>query len=161
MRKYFYSLFITFILNAFAFATPVLAKSKECLLPYEMNAMQLRAIKGYMEVAAVSCDAAPQYEKVITRLRPVLKRNATILKSVFQRMNGEHAQVYLDKFITSIANQASLSSIYDRDGFCKRHKRVIHRFSSATRDNLQNLIKRYPAIALKEPPVCPTALAQN
>lgn len=84
------------------------------------EAIAFRRLQSELMVAALSCNDRrlhAYYNLFVERFRPALGENARVLKAHFRSIHGAVATRRMDDFMTRLANEASLSSMADRN-FC-------------------------------------------
>ena len=96
--------------------SPALAGA--CAEPEETTALLVRALQSRLMVSALVCDTRAQYNAFVTRYRPALQHNGAVLISYFGRSYGGEATPRLNRFVTALANDASVDSNADRAAFC-------------------------------------------
>lgn len=115
-------------------AAPAGAQQARMTSPGEEEAIAFRRLQSELMVAALSCNDPRHrdaYDTFVRRFRPALAENGRVLKTYFKRLHGARATRNLDDFITALANEASLSSMGDRN-FCRN---ALVRFEVVNRND--------------------------
>lgn len=101
------------------------ALALEASSPVERMAVRARVVQSEMMVAALSCGLRNQYNTVVTEFRSELVSHGRVLRSMFQRQHGASGQTALDRYITKLANDASIRSNRARSAYCESAKRAF------------------------------------
>jgi hypothetical protein len=108
----------------------------------EKEAMAFRHLQTELMVAALSCgrqEYRNKYNTFVVRYRPALKRNGSILKTIFKRNYGQKSKRRLDRYVTQLANDVSVRSM-ERAEFCQvagqKFNAVLRASSKATAGRL-------------------------
>ncbi|HSR54999.1 MAG TPA: hypothetical protein VLN73_02075 [Alphaproteobacteria bacterium] len=114
----------------------------------EKEAMDFRQLQTELMVAALSCgrpEYRNKYNTFVVRYRPALKRNARILKTIFNRNYGSSGKRRLNSYVTQIANDVSVVSM-ERPEFCavagRKFNAVLGASSRATAGGLLQRAQR-------------------
>lgn len=99
------------------------AQALEISNPIERMAVRARVVQSEMMVAALSCGLRSQYNAVVIEFESELVSHGKVLRSMFRRQHGAGGQKALDRFITQLANDASMRSNRARSGYCESAKR--------------------------------------
>lgn len=97
----------------------------------EQAALDVRYLQTELMVAALSCgrpDFHQHYNAFVTKFGGSLKRHANVMKSYFSREYGAQGTVQLDRYVTRLANEASLRSM-QQAAFCQDS---VHLFERVT-----------------------------
>ncbi len=89
-----------------------------CPAPAEQNSLTVRALQAKLMVAALSCSARDDYNAFVRRYEPLLANHAISLRSWFRKKYGGSQNREINRFVTLLANDASMQSIRDRSEFC-------------------------------------------
>jgi hypothetical protein len=108
-----------------------------CMDQSKSEALQVRELQTHLMVAALSCDAAPEYNAFVKRFTPVLVKHAEQLRRYFAATYGPDGGSHLNRFVTEIANRVSQISATRPSEFCAR---TVELFRSARADTLPNLL---------------------
>ena len=87
----------------------------------EKEAIAFRHLQTELMVAALSCGRETyrsKYNTFVLRYRPALQRNGRTLRTIFKRNYGNGGKRRLDRYVTRLANEASVRSM-QRDEFCE------------------------------------------
>lgn len=98
------------VLMSAAVAAPLAAKPA-CYTPEEVRAAQLRQLHTEMMVAALKCgdpELRSKYNEYVRRFGSPLNQNAKVLQSHFARHYGKDQTRQFDRYITQLANDASI-----------------------------------------------------
>jgi ribosomal protein L35AE/L33A len=106
-------------------ATPALS-APSCVSVNERTSMDARIVKEYLMVAALNCDARQDYNAFINKYNVDLAQHGRVMKRRFAQTHGNKAaEREVDRYVTAAANEASIISNRDRNGFCKRSAAVF------------------------------------
>lgn len=106
------------------FAVPsATATALEVKNPVERMAIRARIVQSEMMVAALTCGLRGQYNAVVTEFRTELVGHGRVLRSMFNRQHGAGGQKALDRFVTKLANDASIRSNHARSAYCANARR--------------------------------------
>lgn len=109
-----------------SFAAPVNdARALEISDPVERMAVRARVVQSEMMVAALSCGLRSQYNAVVVEFKSELVAHGHVLRSMFARTHGAGGQLALDRFVTKLANDASIRSNRSRSAYCKGAERTF------------------------------------
>ena len=79
----------------------------------------VQQVQTTLMVAALSCGKRDNYNKFVTKFKGTLKRYGRVMKRDFiKRYGGTVGKKKLNKYVTSLANEASSKSNLDYDSFC-------------------------------------------
>ena len=87
----------------------------------EQAALDVRYLQTELMVAALSCgrpEFHQHYNVFVTKFGNSLKQHGTILKSYFTRQYGSQGNNQMDRYVTRLANEASLRSM-QQASFCQ------------------------------------------
>lgn len=85
----------------------------------DRNSVNIRHLQSQLMVAALSCDLRPQYNATIERFEAELIQHGQDLRRLFNRSYGKSGERELDRFVTALANNASVSSLNRGAGYCR------------------------------------------
>lgn len=125
--------------------SPTVAAAKNCWLPSEAQAAQVRGLHlmlmvGTMQCSKTNANSYPLLNNFVELQRNALMTNADILKEHFIRENGlDGWQGASDKFETSLANL--YSGTLDDGGYCASVDSFVRLASGASRADLLLLAK--------------------
>lgn len=97
-------------------ALPVRAET--CARGDDVAALRTRMLQTELMVAALTCGERQRYNAFVNKHRAELVTRGGELTRYFKRTRGAKAQKSLDSFITRLANEASLRTVSDRNGYC-------------------------------------------
>ncbi len=98
------------------------------LSPKEREAINFRLLQTELMVAALSCgrdDFKSKYNTFVVRFRPALRHNGRALRAIFRRAYGHNGKRRLDKYVTRLANEASVRSM-ENASFCETAGRKLN-----------------------------------
>lgn len=78
----------------------------------ELPALEARLFQTELMVAALTCKRRQGYDKIITKFGDELVERGRALKRTFKRLHGADAEKRLNKFVTRMANEASMRSLH-------------------------------------------------
>ncbi len=111
------------VLTSLALAGAAIAGT--CDSPAQRSAFHVRALQTDLMVAALTCQAKPEYNTFATKFQNVLVKNGKELKRHFVEEHGKGGVSKLNSFVTQLANRASAKSVDARDGFCEDARRTF------------------------------------
>jgi len=137
-------------------AVTVALPAVACVAPTadEVRAIQVRTLQSRLMVAALSCDAQPQYDAFIGRFDDLLNRSGRALVSYFQRSHGSRGTRELNDYVTALANRASLESMQDRTAFCLDALATLRESLVMEARQVGDLAQTLPRDKSKAPNVC-------
>lgn len=100
-----------------AISTPVFAEVGICVKRSELPALEARLFQTELMVAALTCKRRQGYNKIIEKFGDELVARGHALRKTFKRLHGADADKHLNRFITRLANEASLRSL-QTTGYC-------------------------------------------
>lgn len=98
---------------------PTAFAAEHCSWPAEGIALNVRALQTDLMVAALVCGKRTEYGVFMTTYRDRLVAHAAVLRAYFQRGHGTSGEHYMNRFITRLANEASVASNTDRGLYCR------------------------------------------
>jgi hypothetical protein len=107
-----------------------------CLTANDGRAVRLRMFRADLAVAALSCKQQDRYNSLVTRHQDELVRQGRALRAMFARLHHGNAERELNRFITHLANKASLKRLEQRN-YCRTMARV---FDEAQAQPLKGLL---------------------
>jgi len=116
-----------------------------CLSAEEGRAVRMRMFRADLAVAALSCGQQTQYNNLVTRHQDELVRQGRALRAIFQRVNPRNAERELNRFITHLANKASLRRLGAPE-YCRGMARVFADAQAQPRQGLTGFIGHRPVI---------------
>lgn len=96
------------------------AVAASCAQPHEEVALEIRLLQTELMVGALSCGQRADYNRFARAFGDPLGRHGRILTRYFSRSHGVRGEVRLNRYITRLANEASLRRGADGVGFCRR-----------------------------------------
>ncbi|MEQ8806212.1 MAG: hypothetical protein RLO05_11980 [Rhodospirillales bacterium] len=131
-----------------------------CLTPDEARAVQMRMFRAELAVAALSCQQQSQYNTVVTRHQDELVREGRALRGIFQRVYRAGAERELNRFITHLANRASLKRL-TQPAYCQTMARVFREAQAQPRQGLLAYAQGVPTNASMMAAVTPPPNAET
>jgi hypothetical protein len=139
------------------------ANALTCPAPDEQNSLTVRALQAKLMVAALSCSARGDYNAFVHRYTPHLANHAVSLRRWFSKLYGGSHKREINRFVTQLANDASMRSIGDRPDFCAKSRVAFSALLEAPRQQSRFTLQ---AVALetswrRDIPAGCQALTQN
>jgi len=100
---------------ATALATPCAAETEDCIKRAEVEPLKVRLFQTELMVAALTCKRRGDYNLVMAKFGRELASRGRSLKVIFKRLYGPGAEPALNRFLTRLANEASLRSLHTAD----------------------------------------------
>lgn len=98
------------------------ANALTCPALDEQNSLTVRALQAKLMVAALSCSARDDYNQFVRRYTPHLANHAVSLRKWFRKLHANRHTREINRFVTQLANDASMRSIGDRPDFCAKSR---------------------------------------
>jgi hypothetical protein len=123
--------------------TSLATANTRCLTPVEKTAFEVRMLQTELMVATLTCrgvgnrDYAGQYATFVNRHRDGLKTHSTVFQGHFKRAYSGGGQVQLDRYVTSLANDYSRSSMTGAGAFCDQQGPFFDRATAVQPQELQ------------------------
>ena len=96
------------------------AASGKCAKADEVTAIQVAAVQQELMVAALTCDQVANFNAFQTGFGPELRTSDATLYKMFKRIFGvRQGEAEFHAFKTRMANDSSIRSIHDNQGYCK------------------------------------------
>jgi hypothetical protein len=111
MRRFFITLLMV---TGYAFT----ALGQNCITSPERQAFNAIALKSYLMVAALSCDADPEYNQFMVVFQPFITSEQHVMDAYFQRADGPAGQAQEDGYVTQLANSQSEASQQEGAQYC-------------------------------------------
>ena len=101
-------------------AGPALAASaSKCAKADEITSIQVAAVQQELMVAALTCDQITNFNAFQTGFGPELRASDETLHKMFKRSGGpRQGEAEFHAFKTRMANDSSIRSIHDNQGYC-------------------------------------------
>jgi hypothetical protein len=96
-----------------------------CAPPAAQTALQSRVLQTRLMVAALSCGQRGDYNAFVSRYQKELIVQGKALRDFFRVNYGSRAKNRLNRFITSLANEASAVSLEMGPEFCVQAGRIF------------------------------------
>lgn len=126
-----------------AIATNAFAQAK-CAQPQDMVALRAAGMQQKLMVAALSCDAVPQYNRFVTAYQKELQAADRNLQAFFRRLNPRTGTSDYHAYKTKLANGSSMSSIGDMRAFCEGAKTIFTSALDAGKQTLAAFMSTQP-----------------
>ncbi len=105
-------------------AAPVLA-APQCAKDSEVTAIQAASIQQQLMVAALTCNAVANFNAFQVGYGRELRRSDADLMKMFKRFYGRSGEREYHAFKTRLANDSSMRSIHDNQGYCAAAQTVF------------------------------------
>jgi len=130
------------------------AIAASCEIRPDKAAFHVRALQTELMVAALTCDARPQYNSFAKKFQNALVDHGHALKQVFRSNHGAGAEKALNAYITTLANRASQRSITKRSSYCERTLRTFVALENMKPRQLAAFSMKRPAGDVDVPSSC-------
>ena len=104
-----------------------------CPAPDEHDSLTVRALQSRLMVAALSCSARDDYNRFVNRYTPHLADHAASMRKWFRKLHGGGHRQEVNRFVTRLANDASMLSIRNRPQFCAQSRDALSALLAAPR----------------------------
>ncbi|MEO3470728.1 hypothetical protein AAFN86_02595 [Roseomonas sp. CAU 1739] len=145
-------------------AGPALADA--CLRPEERSAIEIRALRSYLMVAALQCrtgqtfDAPGGYNAFLRRFGSDLSAADRVAASHFQRSYGGSSRGgRLDQYNTNLANEHSQDALRSGSFFCRDAEPLFRAVVQTSATELPKLVNERNIIEGYDAPDCPANAA--
>jgi hypothetical protein len=108
------------------------AAASQPLNTREQAALDVRYLQTELMVAALSCGRADfhqHYNVFVAKFGKSLKSHANVMKTYFSREYGAQGTTQLDRYVTRLANEASLRSM-QQAAFCQDSSYLFERVTA-------------------------------
>lgn len=99
-------------------AASAASAAPKCATTDEVTAIQAAAIQQQLMVAALTCNQVEHFNSFQTSFSKELRRADASLEHMFRRLYGGHGESEYHAFKTRLANDSSIRSIHDNQGYC-------------------------------------------
>jgi hypothetical protein len=140
-----------------ALAGPALANA--CLRPEERAALEVRALKSYLMVAALNCRQGEQYNQFVRRFGAELGAAERAAVTHFTRAYGGRSRSMLDAYNTNLANAHSEDAIRSGSFFCRDAEPLFREALATPGPELARLAAQRNIPQIYEVADCPTTPA--
>ena len=130
------------------------AYAATCSPTMDRMPFQFRALQSTLMVAALTCDVRNQYNDFVVKFQASLARNGRALDGQFRRLYGAASERHLNRFITELANDASIVSIKNRDGFCDDARKTLQHLAQIGVEEVESFARERFEHARVEEKVC-------
>lgn len=145
-------------------AGPALANA--CLRPEERSAIEIRALRSYLMVAALQCrtgqsyNAPDGYNAFLRRFGSDLSAADRMAASHFQRAYGGASRGgRLDQYNTNLANEHSQDALRSGSFFCRDAEPLFRQVVQTSVTDLPKLVNERNIIEGYDAPDCPAGAA--
>lgn len=108
------------------FLFPAVA-SATCARTSEHDAFAIRALQSQMMVAALSCNQQSAYNQLMRKHTRRFTESGKLIKAYFQRNYGTGYEGRLNRFVTTLANNATQASMdYNSESYCDNMRSTFH-----------------------------------
>lgn len=114
-----------------------------CLSPDEGSVLQMRVFRADLVVAALSCNAKAQYNRLVARHQEEFVRGGRALRALFSRLHNSEATRELDRFVTRLTNRASQRRLAAR-GYCRAMALVFEQAFALPSHKLKSYVMGRP-----------------
>jgi hypothetical protein len=112
-----------------------------CAKDNEVTAIQASAIQQQLMVAALTCHAIEHFNAFQTGFSSELRRSDADLMKMFKRFyGGRKGETEYHAFKTRLANDSSMRSIHDNQGYCAAAETVFAAALSPQKPTLTNFV---------------------
>lgn len=130
------------------------AIAASCDIRPDKAAFHVRALQTELMVAALTCDARPQYNNFAKKFQNTLVDHGHALKKLFRVSHGAGSEKALNSYITTLANRASQRSISKRSHYCERTLRTFIALKHMKPRELASFSMKRPAGDVDVPSSC-------
>lgn len=89
-----------------------------CADPLDQTAVRTKTLQTELMVAALRCDGNKRYNAFVHKFERDLVAQGSRLKTYFKQAYGAKSERRLNRFVTFLANSASLRSLDMGNGYC-------------------------------------------
>ncbi len=114
-----------------------------CLTSADKAIVKMRLFRSGMAVAALSCNQQAQYNSLVTRHENELVKGGKALRAMFSRMHKGKATQEMNRFVTHLANYASIKSMAAK-GYCNIMARVFNQALALPTNSLSDYVQNRP-----------------
>lgn len=129
-----------------------------CLTPTDKAIVKMRLFRSGMAVAALSCNQQAQYNSLVTRHEDELVKGGKALRAMFRRMHKGKATQEMNRFVTHLANYASIKSMA-ANGYCTIMSRVFSQALELPANSLSSFVENRPIKMALNTPALPKLTA--
>jgi len=113
-----FSVFLFAVAMTIAVSGSGTAHAGSCIKRSEIPAVEARLFQTELMIAALTCQRRQDYNRIIAKFGTELAARGRSLKAVFSRLHGSESERRLNRFVTRLANEASLRSLR-KSGYCE------------------------------------------
>jgi hypothetical protein len=113
-----------------------------CASPSEEAALRARVVQSQLMVAALSCSQRSGYNAFVRKFERQLVRQGQALRFFFKRTYGKSAKDRLNRFVTSLANEASERSLGMGTQFCAEAAKLFVELKEISPREFQAFVAR-------------------
>ena len=130
------------------------AIAASCDIRPDKAAFHVHALQTELMVAALTCDARPQYNNFAKKFQNTLVDHGHALRQLFRLSHGAGAEKALNSYVTTLANRASQRSISKRSHYCERTLRTFIALKHMKPRELASFSMKRPAGDVDVPSSC-------
>lgn len=128
------------VLTAIAASLMPMSAHAACATDAEANALNLRALKSSLMVAALSCGQQAEYNAFINKNQMLFAADGSEVKGYFSRTYGGNAEYQMNRFVTRMANEASNHSMGQESmAYCSAMKDAFRQANGLDRAGVKKL----------------------
>ncbi len=125
-----------------------------CADPNDQTAVRTKTLQTELMVAALRCDSSHRYNAFVRKFERDLVAQGTQLKSYFKRVYGADSKRRINRFVTFLANSASLRSLDAGDKYCDGENALFTEVLSRDAGGLAKFAANYRVDVASTTPVC-------
>ena len=110
-----------------------------CLSADDGAVVQMRVFRSNLVVAALSCNARNQYNRLVSLHQDELVRGGHALRSLFNRLHKNKATHEMDRFVTYLTNRASKRRL-SMTGYCQTMSQVFEQALAQPTNGLRSFV---------------------
>ncbi|SLN77113.1 hypothetical protein [Oceanibacterium hippocampi] len=99
--------------------TSLAEAATSCVNADVMSAVSLRVLQSDLMVVALGCGSRDAYNRFVVQNKDLLAGNGAVLRRHFSQRYGANGTKKLNRFITFLANQASIQRNHGGPDFCE------------------------------------------
>jgi len=110
-----------------------------CLSADDEAVVRMRVFRSDLVVAALSCNARTQYNRLVSLHQDELVRGGHALRNLFNRLHKNKAAREMDRFVTYLTNRASQRRL-STPGYCKTMSQVFEQAFAQPSNDLRSFV---------------------
>ncbi len=137
-------------------AEPLKEQTKPCIKKEEISALKIRVMRDRMSVSSRNCTETESnlYLKIEDKFKYAFSANNTILEIFFQRIEPNDSEKKMHKFITNIANSASINNTYNKEKFCSDQSELMKEMIKINPKDIAGFAEDNIKIKISNPKLC-------